>query len=271
MARSDFLSEQRARRYLIRELVRRELVLKYRGSVLGLGWSFLYPLLMLAAFTVVFGGIFGGRWSANDGSTSVTSGFDMALFIYCGLALFTPFAEVISNAPKLLHANQNFVRKVVFPTEVLPLVSLVTASIHGIVHVSLLVLAAMLSGHVFANALLIPFILIPAWLMTLGLAWFLTAAGAYIRDLAHGVPLLMQLVMFMLPIFYPSNAAPDFLQTINKFNPLAVAIEDLRRTLLRGESPDMLIWFAMLAIGLVCVVGGYVFFSRCREEFADVL
>ncbi|HRE18558.1 MAG TPA: ABC transporter permease, partial [Rhodocyclaceae bacterium] len=99
-----------ANRYLIYQLVRREVVLKYRGSVLGLGWSFLYPLLLLAAFTLVFGGVFGGRW--GEGSEG-RSGIQMALFIYCGLAVFTPFAEVITNAPRLLLSNQNFVKKII--------------------------------------------------------------------------------------------------------------------------------------------------------------
>lgn len=268
MVRLSPIDLLRSHRYLIDQLVRREVLLRYRGSILGLGWSFLYPLLMLFAFTLVFGGVFGGRWGGADGGMS---GFEMALFIYCGLALFAPFSEVVVSAPKLLLVHQNFVKKVVFPTQVLPLVSLLAASLHGTVHIALLILAALLTGHAHATVLLIPLILAPAWLMTLGLAWFLTAAGAYVRDLAHGMPVLMQLLMFMLPVFYPSNAAPEFLRTINQFNPLAIAIEDLRRALLNGESPDWMIWFGLLLVGLVCLVLGYVFFARCREEFADVL
>lgn len=255
-------------RYLIGQLIRREVLLRYRGSVLGIGWSFLHPLLLLFAFTLVFGGVFGGRWS---GGTGGTSGFEMALFIYCGLAVFTPFSEVISSAPKILRANQSFLKKMVFPVEVLPLVSLIAAITHGSAHVVLLALGASFAGPIHPTVFLAPLILLPAWLMTLGFAWLLAAAGAYVRDLEYGLPILAQLLLFMLPIFYPSDAAPPILQTINRINPLAVAIEDMRRALLGGQPPAWADWFAMLAVGTACAVLGYAFFARCREEFADVL
>lgn len=257
-----------ANRYLIYQLVRREVVLKYRGSVLGLGWSFLHPLLLLAAFTLVFGGVFGGRWGeGNQGR----SGIEMALFIYCGLAVFTPFAEVITNASRVLLSHQNFVKKIIFPTEILPVVSLLAASIHGLAHMSLLVLATVAAGHAQPTVLLLPMVLLPVWLFTLGLAWFIAAAGAYLRDLAHGIPVLTQLLLFILPVFYPGHAAPGALRTWNAYNPLALAIEDMRDLLLTGRSPDWSTWLATLAAGIACALLGYVLFMRCREEFADVL
>ncbi|MBN8517269.1 MAG: ABC transporter permease [Candidatus Accumulibacter sp.] len=255
-------------RYLLGQLVRREVLARYRGSSLGIGWSLLHPLLLLFVFTLVFGSVFGGRWGSGGESKS---GFEMALFIYCGLAVFLPFSEVVSGAPRLLLANQHFVRKIVFPTEILPVVSLIAASIHGITQITILIAGTILAGHLHATVLLVPLVLLPAWLMTLGLAWFLAAAGAYVRDLAHGVPILTQLLMFMLPICYPNYAGPDILQRINGINPLALAMEDLRRTLLNGEPPLWTIWFTMLAVGATCAVFGYAFFARCHEEFADVL
>ena len=268
MQTPNMISSLVANRYLIYQLVRREVVLKYRGSVLGLGWSFLYPLLLLAAFTLVFGGVFGGRWGeASEGR----SGIHMALFIYCGLAVFTPFAEVMTNAPRLLLSNQNFVKKIVFPTEILPVVSLLAASLHGLAHLALLALGAFLTGHRHPSALLITIVLLPAWLFTLGLAWFITAAGAYLRDLAHGIPVLAQFLMFVLPVFYPGNAAPGVLKTLNTYNPLARAMEDMRGVLLTGQYPDWTIWLSTFAMGAASALLGYVFFMRCREEFADVL
>lgn len=262
------LSSLVAHRFLIYQLVRREVVLKYRGSVLGLGWSFLYPLLLLGAFTLVFGGVFGGRWGAGiQGRGAI----EMALFIYCGLAVFTPFAEVVTNASRLLLANQNFVKKIIFPTEILPVVSLLAASIHGVAHLMLLLLGAILAGQVHAGAVLLPVVLLPVWLFTLGLAWLITAAGAYLRDLAHGIPVLTQLLMFVLPVFYPGEAAPGPLKALNACNPLALAMEDLRRILLAGQPPDWTSWVAALAGAAACAGVGYAFFMRCREEFADVL
>jgi lipopolysaccharide transport system permease protein len=257
-----------AHRYLLGQLIRREVLARYRGSALGIGWSFLHPLLLLFAFTLVFGGVFGGRWGGNpEGQT----GFAMALFIYCGLAVFVPFAEVIGNAPRVLVANQHFVRKLVFPLETLPLAALAAATIHGIAHVLLLVVASMLAGHVHATALLVPVLLLPAWLLTLGLAWAFAAAGAYVRDIGHGMPVFTQLLMFGLPVFYPVSAAPDPLRAINLFNPVAVAMEDLRNALVAGSPPDWERWFLMLGLGAMCALLGHAFFIRCREEFADVL
>lgn len=255
-------------RYLIGQLVRRDVLLKYRGSYLGIGWSFLYPLLLLVTFTLVFGGVFGGRWgSAGEGMR----GLELALFIYCGLAVFIPFSEVISTAPRLLLSNQNFVKKIIFPTEILPLVSLLSATIHGTAHLLLLLLAALLAGHAHASMLLAPIALLPVWLFTLGLAWLITAAGVYVRDLAHGMPVLVQLLMFLSPVFYPLSAAPGFLRTLHSFNPLALAMEDMRRTVLMGQPPDWGNWLAMLATGFIFAALGHAFFVRCREEFADVL
>jgi lipopolysaccharide transport system permease protein len=257
-----------AHRYLLGQLIRREVLARYKGSALGIGWSFLHPLLLLFAFTLVFGGVFGGRWGSGDGGKT---GFEMALFIYCGLAVFVPFSEVIGGAPKLLLANQHFVRKVVFPLEILPVAGLIAASIHGVAHLALLAAAAMLSGHINASALLVPLILIPAWLLTLGLAWGLAAAGVYVRDIGHGTPVLMQLLMFGLPVFYPNSAAPGPLRMLNHFNPVAQAIEDLRGALMAGTAPAWDRWFLMLCLGTACAILGYAFFARCREEFADVL
>jgi len=255
-------------RYLIGQLVRREVLLKYRGSLLGVGWSFLYPLLLLLGFTLVFGGIFGGRWGE---ATATRSGIEMALFIYCGLAVFTPFSEVITSAPRLLATNQNFVKKIIFPIEILPLVAVLAALSHGAAHLLLLAAAAYLFGHGSITVLLAPLVLLPVWLFTLGAAWFIAAAGAYIRDLAHGMPVLAQFLMFVLPVFYPAQAAPGLLRSINTVNPLALAIEDLRRILLQGQAPDWGSWSVSLLLGGGATIVGYALFMRCREEFADVV
>lgn len=254
--------------YLIGQLVRRDVLLRYRGSLLGIGWSFLYPLLLLSAFTLVFGGVFGGRWGSGIGGMK---GLELALFIYCGLVVFTPFSEVVTSAPRLLLGNQNFIKKIIFPSEILPMVALLSASVHGMAHLILLLIAALLAGHAHGSLLLAPVALLPAWLFTLGLAWLFTAAGAYVRDLAHGMPVLVQLLMFLSPVFYPLAAAPGPLRTLHTLNPLAMAMEDLRRTVLMGLPPDWHTWLLMLLVGLVSSVIGYAFFMRCREEFADVL
>lgn len=252
-------------RYLIGQLTRRDVLLKYRGSILGIGWSFLYPLLLLATFSLVFGGVLNARWGNSGG------GMELTLFMYCGLLVFTPFAEVAATTPRLLLSYQNYVKKIIFPTEILPLVTVLSATLHGGVNLALLIAAAVLTGHASSTLLLAPLALFPAWLFMLGLAWFLTAAGAFVRDLAHVMPVLTQVLMFLLPVFYPLKAAPAPLRGLHLANPLAAAMEDLRRTVLHGQPPRWDIWLAMLAVGMAVAVLGYLFFRSCKEEFADVL
>lgn len=252
-------------RYLIGQLTRRDVLLKYRGSYLGIGWSFFYPLLLLAAFTLVFGEVLGARWRGASG------GLELALFIYCGLLVFTPFAEVAGSAPRLLYGYQNYVKKIVFPTEVLPLVAVLAATVHGVANFALLCAVALLSGKGHGTLLLTPLALVPAWLFTLGTAWFLSAVGAYVRDLGHVVPVLTQLLMFLSPVFYPLEAAPAALRGIHSINPLAAAMDDVRRTALEGLPPRWDVWLAMTAMGLAVAAAGYVFFRSAKEEFADVL
>jgi lipopolysaccharide transport system permease protein len=151
------------------------------------------------------------------------------------------------------------------------LVAVLAAMIHGAAHLLLLSAAVLLFGHGSTVMLMAPLALLPVWLFTLGAAWFIAAAGAYVRDLAHGMPVLAQFLMFLLPVFYPATAAPGVLRTLNTFNPLALAIEDLRRTLLQGESPAWAQWYASLLVGAITAIAGYAFFMRCREEFADVV
>lgn len=256
-------------RYLIGQLVRRDVILKYRGSYLGIGWSFLYPLLLLATFTVVFGGVFDGRWARgqNDGMKSL----DLALFMYCALVVFNPFSEVATATPRLMLANQNLVKRIIFPTEILPLVTLLSASVHGLTHVFILALISMLAGHAHVTVVVAPIVLLPVWLFTLGVAWLFSVLGVYVRDLAHGMPVIMQLCMFLLPVFYPLTAAPSFLRTLHAFNPIAMAMEDMRRTVIMGLWPDWGAWFLMSVVGLFFAAAGYATFMRCKEEFADVL
>ena len=262
MSKLDFIHRHY---YLITQLVRRDVVLKYRGSFLGIAWSFLYPLILLATFTLVFGNIISSKWGAQG------SGIELALFIYCGLLVFTPFAEVANATPRLLQNYQAYVKKIIFPTEILPLVSVMTATVHGLVNLLVLVLVAAIAGHLHAMLLLVPLVLLPAWLFLLGCAWFFAAAGAYVRDLIHVMPVLTQLVMFLSPVFYPVEAAPPLLRQLSLANPLAVAMQDTRRAVLDGLPPQWGNWLPMLVACLAIAVMGYIFFRRGKEEFVDVL
>ena len=262
----EILHKFKQTQYLLSQLVRRDILLKYRGSILGIAWSFLYPIILLTAFTFVFGTVLNTKWNLKG------SGIDLALFIYCGLIVFTPFAEVVSVTPRLIQSYQAYVKKIVFPTEILPLVTVFSATIHGLVNLIVLVSVATLAGyHNISKILFLPIFLLPAWMFVLGIAWFFTAIGVYVRDLIHVIPVFTQLVLFLSPVFYPIDAAPPVLRQICRFNPLAMAMENTRHAVLEGAAPDFGHWMIMFSACFFIAVTGYIFFRHCKEEFADAL
>lgn len=253
-------------RYLISQLTRRDVLLKYRGSYLGIGWSFLYPLLLLMSFTFVFGEIFGARWPHPAGHAA-----PFALIMYCGLVVFNIFSEVVSVAPRLIHSYQSYVKKIIFPVEILPVVLVATACIHAAINIFILFLAITLFGELHPTILLIPVILLPMLFFTLGIAWFLSAAGVFVRDLVHVMPVFVQITMFLSPVFYAVSYVPKYLQWFYRINPLSVVIENLRSVALWAEVPHWGNWSLILAISLITAIIGYIFFIHSKEEFSNVL
>jgi lipopolysaccharide transport system permease protein len=253
-------------RYLIGQLTRRDVLLKYRGSYLGIGWSFLYPLLLLAAFTFVFGKIFGSRWPQH-----ADHAVPFALIMYCGLIVFNIFSEVAGAAPRLIHGYPSYVKKIIFPLEILPVVLVATACIHAAINLAILFLAIALFGKVHLTLFLAPIVLLPMLLFAFGVAWFLAAVGVFVRDLVHVMPVFVQILMFLSPIFYPVTAVPEYLQWFYRINPFSAVIEDLRRVALWGEAPHWGSWSATLAFSLLAAAIAYAFFLHAKEEFADVI
>jgi len=253
-------------RYLVGQLTRREVLLKYRGSYLGIGWSFFYPLLLLATFTLVFGHIFGARWHAR-----AHPAIPLVLVMYCGLAVFNLFAETAAAAPRLILGYQSYVKKIIFPTEILPLVLVMSSTVHAAINFMILLLFIALFAKLHLTLLLVPLILLPLWLFVLGVAWLLAATGVFVRDLGHVMPVFVQILMFLSPVFYPQSAVPASLQWLYHINPLGVIIEELRQVALWGVPPDWIKWLAVLTVSGATALAGYAFFTRSQEEFADVL
>lgn len=253
-------------RYLIAQLTRRDVLLKYRGSFLGISWSFFYPLLLLAAFGLVFGQILGTRWPQN-----AESGLPLVLVMYAGLIVYNFFSEVASAAPRFILGYQSLVKKNVFPTEVLPVVLTMSATIHAAVNAALLLAAVAVFGKLHAAVLLVPLVFLPAWLLALGVAWFLAAAGVFVRDIIQVIPVLMQVLLFLSPVFYPVSAVPDFLRWMYDFSPLTALMEDFRRVCLWGQMPQWDRWAVTTLAGLAVALAGLALFRKGQGEFADAL
>lgn len=254
-------------RALIWQFTRRDVQARYRGSLLGLAWSFLTPLLMLAVYTFVFREVLKARWPGGDDSP-----LEFALRVYAGLIVFNLFSELVSRAPMLVTGQPNLVKKVVFPLEILPWVAVLAGLFQVALNLVVLLGVALLGGKSLSWALLALPLVVAAFVpLLLGLGWLLASLGVYLRDIGQATGMVTSLLMFLSPIFFPSKALPEDWQAWLWLNPLALIIEQLRSVLLDGQWPD---WGAL---GLYALVGsafavlGARWFAATRRGFADVL
>jgi lipopolysaccharide transport system permease protein len=256
-------------RQLIVELARRDVVGRYRGSVMGLAWSFLNPLLMLAAYTFVFSAIFQARWPERSlGHSKI----EFALILFAGLIVHSIMADCLNRAPSLITANANYVKKVVFPLEVLPVVTLVSALFHAAVSTVVLLLAIlMVTGTVPLTAIAFPVVLLPLVAGVAGFAWLLSSLGVFLRDVGQTVGVVVMLLLFLAPIFFPLSSVQPGLRLVVELNPLTWFVEAARDVLLWGVWPSASSWLIAAAAGLVTALGGLWWFQKTRKGFADVL
>lgn len=255
-------------RGLTYRLALREVEARYRGSVLGGVWAFVTPLVLLVVYTMVFGVLFQSRWPhAPD---TGLGGFALALF--CGLIPLNIFNECVTRSPALVLAVPHYVKRVVFPLEILPVSLLGSVLFHGVVSLGALLLVSLVLNRTLPwTVTLLPVVLLPLVLLSLGCAWFLASLGVFLRDLGQGVALLTQVLVFGTPIFYPTEALPAFLRPWMALNPLAWVVENLRRVVLWGLLPDgrgLGLWTAATAAILLL---GYAWFMKTKRIFADVL
>lgn len=254
-------------RDLIGALVKREVVGRYRGSFMGILWSLFNPLFMLAVYTFVFSVVFKARWNAGSDSRA-----EFALVLFAGLLVFNVFAECINRAPGLILGNVNYVKKVVFPLEILPWVILGSALFHGSVSLAVWLVAYLLVfGVPHLTLVYFPLIIVPLGLFIMGLSWALASLGVYLRDVSQVIGIVTTVLMFLSPIFYPVTALPEEYRGLLFMNPLTPAIEQGRAVLYWGRIPN----FAMLGLYLVIASAiawlGFAWFQKTRKGFADVL
>lgn len=254
-------------RALIAALIKREVVGRYRGSVMGLLWSFFNPVLMLAVYTFVFSVVFKARWA--DGSDSKT---EFALVLFAGLLIFNLFSECVNRAPGLILLNVNYVKKVIFPLEILPIVALGSAAFHFTVSLVVwLIFYLVFFGIPAITVLLLPLVLMPIVFITLGLSWLLASLGAYLRDVGQIISMVTTVLMFLSPIFYPIVALPEIYRPYMQLSPLTFVIEQARGLMIFGGSMDWVLWGLWVTISLVICWLGFAWFQKTRKGFADVL
>lgn len=256
-------------RQLIGQMTRRDVVGRYKGSAMGLAWSFFNPVFMLVVYTFVFSIIFKSRWVDSGGDGSKTQ---FAVVLFVGMIVMSLFSDVLNRAPSLILSNVNYVKKVVFPLEILPVIAMASALFHCLISLlALLTAFALFNGYVHWTLIFLPFVLLPIVILTLGFAWMLASLGVFLRDVGQFVGIVTTVMMFMSPVFYPVSAVPDRLRPLIMANPPTFIIEQAREVLIWGRTPDWLglVFYTLAATAVAWI--GYVWFQKTRKGFADVL
>lgn len=254
---------------LIYALSKREVIGRYRGSYFGILWSFINPLLMLTIYTFVFGVIFKARWNTYSDSKT-----EFALVLFAGLLIYNLFSECITKAPNIILSNANYVKKVIFPLEVLPWVNLYSALFHGLISLLVWILAYyLLFGIPHLTVLFLPLILLPFCLMTMGFSWVLASLGVYLRDIGQAIGIAVTALMFLSTVFYPINTLPERYRYLLMINPLTIPVEQSRDFMFWGVSPHANLGLLAVywLISLLMAWLGFFWFQRTRRGFADVL
>ena len=252
---------------IIVNMTRRNVLGRYRGSALGILWSFLNPLLMLAVYTLVFSVVFKVKWG-DHGQTKV----EFAGLLFAGMIVHGFLSECIGAAPATIVGNKQYVKKILFPLSTMAWTTVFSALIHTMISLLILLLFVLITGtQLHWTILLVPVVLLPLLLLAAGLIWFISSLAVYFRDVAQVVGLLTTVLLFVSPIFYPVSALPEFIQKYIYLNPLTLVIEELRNVMIWGKIPDLqaLGFYYLIAIA-VCFIG-FTWFQKTRKGFADVV
>jgi len=254
-------------RALIGRLARREIEARYRGAVLGVVWAVAAPLMLLCVYTFVFSTVFRGRWRAGSETTG-----EFALLLFSGLLVFSVFADCVNRAPGLMLENPSYIKRVIFPLEILPWVALLSALFNLAVGTAVLMpFYAVVFGAPPVTVLLLPVVLVPLVLVALGLSWFLASVGVFLRDIRQVVPIATQMLIFLSPVFYPLQAVPPPYDRLILANPLTTVLENSKAVLFWGSPPNWSTYLVSVAAGFLTMGAGYWWFLRTRKAFGDVV
>ncbi|MGB3918248.1 ABC transporter permease [Thiothrix litoralis] len=265
---SEMLHSFWKNRRLIWTLAKREVIGRYRGSVMGIAWSFFNPVFMLIVYTFVFSVVFKARWGVEtDGGQA-----SFAVILFAGMIVHGVFAECVNRAPTLVLANANYVKKVVFPLEILPWVGVIAALFHAAISVLVLLAAELMLMHYIPwTIVFLPVVLFPFIIAVMGISWFLASTGVFLRDVSQLTGLVTTVLLFMSPVFYPLSALPEKYQAILLLNPLTFIIEQVRQVVVWGHMPA---WGGLFVYTIIaCFVAwlGFSWFQKTRKGFADVI
>ncbi len=255
-------------RHLIYQMTKREVIGRYKGSVMGLAWSFFNPILMLTIYTIVFSVIFKSRWG-NIGSESKT---EFAFILFVGMIIYTLFSETLNSAPGLMQVNINYVKKIVFPLEILPVILFLGKLSHALISFSVLLIGLYIfNGSIYWTTFFLPILLFPLVLVTIGLSWVLASIGVFIKDIGQSIGFVTMILIFLSPVFYPISAIPEEYRWLIMLNPLTFEIEQVRDILIFGRQPNFKMLGVYFAASLAVFQLGYFWFQKTKKGFPDVI
>lgn len=253
--------------YLLRQLVKKDIQQRYQGSVLGMLWSFIVPILMLVIYTFIFSEVFQARWDIDTSDK-----YQFALVLFCGLTAFNLVGEVMNRATTLIASNTNYVKKVIFPLEMLPVVTMFSALFNCLISFGILVVAkAIIYKNVSPTLYLIFLNLIPLMVMAVGLGLLISAISVYLKDVGNFISVFVTILMYMSPVFFPLSAVPESFRAVCEANPMTYIIENFRNVVIYGKCLDWKFFGISCLVAVVIYWIGKVVFMRAKEGFADVL
>jgi lipopolysaccharide transport system permease protein len=249
------------------ELAKREVLGRYRGASFGLLWSLLSPFLLLSIYTFAFGTVMGGRWpEIESGQTN------FAIILFAGLIVHGFFAECINRAPSLVLANPNFVKRVIFPLEILPWPMVLSALFHALMNVVVFIALRLVMDQAFSwTIVLLPVVLLPLVVLSLGVSWFLASLAVYLRDIVQVTGVLSMALLFLSSVMMPVESVPESYRWVFIANPLTFIIDQARNVMLWGRMPDWTGLSIYLLIALAVMYMGRAWFMVTKRGFADVL
>lgn len=255
-------------RVLAWRLALRGLYGRYKGSMFGLVWTLITPLCMLAIYTFIFSVVFQARWGHGLGDSKTA----FAIVLVCGLTVYQIFSDAVGSSVQLIVNNPNYVKKVVFPLEVLPLSNYITCLLLNLGWFIIAIAGVLIFlNRICITALALPLLLLPLSLFTLGISWLTASLGVFIRDLGHFINIVLRMLLFLTPIFYEADRIPYPVRYIIYINPLAVFAEQSRRILVYNQWPQWPQLAILFVFSVVVCQLGYLWFVRTKKGFADVL
>lgn len=253
--------------YLLRQLVKKDIKQRYQGSVLGMLWSFIVPVLMLIIYTFVFSVIFQAKWDINTDDK-----YQFALVLFCGLSAFNMFSEVLNRSTVLIASNANYVKKVIFPLEILPVMVTCSALFNCIISFGILIVAKLVIYHNVSPTLYMIFLaMIPLIILSVGVGLLVSALSVYLKDIGNFVSVFVTILMYVSPVFFPLESVPESFRKVCEINPMTYIIENFRNVVFYGTSLDWKFFAVSCMASVIIYLLGKAVFMRAKEGFADVL